>query len=174
MASRPGQLRLDNSRVNDYIPSMRSKPTPTSPSYAPEERLFFALLKIADALTQEGEQVTKSLGLTGTQYNVLRILRGAGPDGLPCRAIGERMISRDPDMTRLLDRMEKSGLITRARQKADRRVVKTEITEQGLSLLQRLDQPIRDLHKQQFQHMSAGQVKALGDLLETVKNRESK
>jgi DNA-binding MarR family transcriptional regulator len=149
-----------------------SKPKAATPPSPAEERLFLAILKTADALGQEAEQLTKSIGLTGTQYNVLRILRGAGPDGLPCRGIGERMISRDPDMTRLLDRMEKGGLITRARQKDDRRVVKTQITEAGLSLLQKLDQPMRDLHKKQFQHMVAAQVKILGDLLHACRSRD--
>jgi MarR family transcriptional regulator, organic hydroperoxide resistance regulator len=148
------------------------KPKNANPSASIEERLFLAVLKTADALGQEAEQLTKSIGLTATQYNVLRILRGAGPDGLPCRGIGERMISRDPDMTRLLDRMEKGGLITRARQKDDRRVVKTQITEAGLSLLQKLDQPMRDLHKKQFQHMPAAQAKTLAELLDALRNRE--
>ena len=152
---------------------MSSKPKPATPPHLPEERLFLALLKTADALGQEAEQLTKSIGLTGTQYNVLRILRGAGPDGLLCRGIGERMISRDPDMTRLLDRMEKGGLITRARQRDDRRVVKTHITEAGLCLLQKLDQPMRELHKKQFQHMAAAQVKSLADLLHALKDREA-
>ena len=151
---------------------MPAKPKTANLSSPIEERLFLAVLKTADALGQEAEQLTRSVGLTATQYNVLRILRGAGPDGLPCRGIGERMISRDPDMTRLLDRMEKGGLITRARQKDDRRVVKTQITEAGLGLLQKLDQPMRDLHKRQFEHMPAGQVKALAELLDALKNRD--
>ena len=151
---------------------MRPKSKNATPAAPAEERLFLAVLRTADSLGQEAEQLTKSIGLTGTQYNVLRILRGAGPDGLPCRGIGERMISRDPDMTRLLDRMEKSGLITRTRQKDDRRVVKTQITEAGLGLLQRLDQPMRDLHKKQFQHMAATQLKTLGDLLDACRNRD--
>src|SRR5271169_6480728 len=137
---------------------MSSKPKPANPPYLPEERLFLALLRTADALGQDAEQLTKSIGLTGTQYNVLQILRGAGPNGLPCRGIGERMISRDPDMTRLLDRMEKGALITRARQKDDRRVVNTQITEEGLGLLRKLDQPMRELHRNQFQHMAAAQM----------------
>ena len=167
-----GKLCVDSSRLHDYILNVSSKPKSATPPPTSEERLFLALLKTADALGQEAEQLTKSIGLTATQYNVLRILRGAGPEGLPCRGIGERMISRDPDMTRLLDRMEKGGLITRARQKDDRRVVKTQITEAGLSLLQKLDQPMRDLHKRQFQHMAAAQVKTLGDLLDAWKNRD--
>src|SRR5207245_2782941 len=137
-----------------------------------EDRLFVALLKTADTLGQEAEQLLKAAGLTGAQYNVLRILRGAEPSGLACRAIGERMISHDPDMTRLLDRMEKRGLITRERQSDDRRVVKTRITAQGLSLLKTFDQPVHNLHKRQFRHMSATHLKILYDLLEEVRVRK--
>jgi DNA-binding MarR family transcriptional regulator len=143
-------------------PSRKSSASPAPP----EERLFLALLKAADALGQQAEQLIKSSGLTGTQYNVLRILRGAQPAGLACRAIGDRMISHDPDMTRLLDRMEKRGLIRRERQKDDRRVVKTHITSAGLELLKPLDHPMRELHKQQFRHMPAKRVKNLVALLE--------
>src|SRR6266536_1482490 len=115
-----------------------------------EDRLFVALLKTADTLGQEAEQLLKAAGLTGAQYNVLRILRGAEPEGLACRGSGDRRISHDPDITRLLDRMEKRGLISRERQTDDRLVVKTRITAQGLSLLKTLDQPVHDLHKRQF------------------------
>jgi len=93
----------------------------SSSSVSLEKRVFVSLLHTADTLGQEAEQLLKAAGLTGAQYNVLRILRGAEPSGLACRAIGERMISHDPDMTRLLDRMEKRGLITRERQSDDRR-----------------------------------------------------
>jgi DNA-binding MarR family transcriptional regulator len=151
---------------------MRSRPKSSRPSISLENRIFLALLQAADALTQEAEQFVKTAGLTGAQYNVLRILRGAEPEGLACRAIGERMISHDPDMTRLLDRMEKHGLITRARQTDDRRVVKTRITAQGLSLLKTLDEPVHDLHKRQFRHMSAARMKTLFDLLEEIRVRK--
>lgn len=136
-----------------------------------EERIFLAVLKTADALGQEAEQLTRSANLTGTQYNVLRILRGAGPDGLACREIGERLISHDPDITRLLDRMERRGLITRERQKDDRRVVKTRITPQGLDLLKPLDQPMRDLHKRQFRHVAVARMKILAGILEEIRAR---
>ena len=132
-----------------------------------------AILKAADSLSQDAEQLIKSAGLTGAQYNVLRILRGAEPGGLPCSGIAERMISHDPDMTRLLDRMEKRNLITRQRQKDDRRVVKTHITEEGLALLKPLDIPVRERHKQQFQHLSQSRQKALAQLLAELGNRES-
>jgi DNA-binding MarR family transcriptional regulator len=145
------------------------RPGSTSVKLPLEDRIFISLQKTADFLGQEAEQLFKPHTLTGTQYNVLRILRGAGPDGLACSGIGERMISHDPDMTRLLDRMEKRGLITRERQTDDRRVVKTRITEEGLNLLQSLDQPVRELHKRQFRHMPAARLKTLAALLEEVR-----
>ncbi len=147
--------------------------SPGHPVVTMENRIFVALLQAANTLGQEAEQLLKPSGLTGAQYNVLRILRGAEPEGLPCRGIGDRMISHDPDMTRLLDRLEKRGLITRVRQTDDRRVVRTRITPQALSLLKTLDRPIRELHKRQFRHMSAARLKILSDLLEEVRVRKT-
>jgi len=131
-----------------------------------------AILKAADSLSQEAEQLIKAAGLTSAQYNVLRILRGAQPDGLLCRGISERMISRDPDITRLLDRMESHKLILRERQTEDRRVIKTRITPEGLKLLKKLDRPVHELHKNQFRHMSPAQLKQLAELLVEVEKRE--
>jgi len=139
-----------------------------------EDRAFIALQRAADKLALQAEQLVKANGLTGAQYNVLRILRGAEPGGLPCSSISERMISHDPDMTRLLDRMEKRQLITRQRQSDDRRVVKTRITSEGLDVLKKLDAPIRELHKRQFAHMGAARVKTLAALLNEICERESK
>ena len=139
---------------------------------ANEDRLFVSILKSADSLSQEAELLIKAHNLTMAQYNVLRILRGAEPVGMLCRGISERMISRDPDMTRLLDRMEKRGLITRERQKDDRRVIMTRITSEGLVFLKELDQPVRELHKRQFAHMKSARMKALAGLLEEVLKRE--
>jgi DNA-binding MarR family transcriptional regulator len=147
-----------------------SSPFKTASASLPlESHIFVALLKLADTVGQEAEQLFRSQGLTGAQYNVLRILRDAGPDGLPCRGIGDLMISHDPDMTRLLDRMEKRRLITRTRQADDRRVVRTRITREGLEILKTLDQPVRELHKRQFRHMSAARLKALAQLLEEAR-----
>jgi DNA-binding MarR family transcriptional regulator len=136
-----------------------------------EDQLFILIQKTADGLAQPVEQFLKGSGLTGTQYNVLRILRGSEPEGLACSAIGEKMISHDPDMTRLLDRMEKRGLITRQRQSNDRRVVKARITPRGLEILRRLDRPVHDLHKRQFQHISQRRLKEALALLEEVSRR---
>ncbi len=150
--------------------NLRSKSS--KPSLSLENRIFVALLQTADTLAQEAEQLLKGAGLTGAQYNVLRILRGAAPEGLPCRGIGDRMISHDPDMTRLLDRMEKRGFITRERQTDDRRVVRARVTPQALSLLRTLDQPVHALHKRQFRHISASRLKILSDLLQEVRVRK--
>src|SRR2546429_4182270 len=142
----------------------------------PELALFFFFNDTAttEIYTLSLHDALPISGLTGAQYNVLRILRGAEPEGLPCRGIGDRMISHDPDMTRLLDRMEKRGLITRERQTDDRRVVKTRITPRALSLLKTLDQPVHDLHKRQFRHMSVARLKILFDLLEEDRVRDRK
>jgi DNA-binding MarR family transcriptional regulator len=148
---------------------MNSHPKPSATPL--DARVFVALLQTADSLGQDAEQLFKSTGLTGAQYNVLRILRGAGPGGLPCSGIGDRMISHDPDMTRLLDRMEKRGLISRERQTDDRRVIKTCVTSQGLDLLKTLDQPVRELHKRQFRHMAPARLKILARLLEELRPR---
>ena len=131
-----------------------------------EAGLFVQLLRAADRLAQDADLLIKIYGLTATQYNVLRILRGAGPDGLACKGIGDRMISRDPDMTRLLDRLEKRSFITRERQTHDRRVITTRITPEGLEILKKLDEPIDALHKKQFRHLTAAKLKALAEALE--------
>jgi DNA-binding MarR family transcriptional regulator len=152
---------------------MSSRPRPISVALPLEDQTFIALQKAADGTGQQAEQLLKANGLTGAQYNVLRILRGAEPEGLGCSGIGDRMISHDPDMTRLLDRMEKRGMITRKRQQDDRRVVKTRITPDGLTTLRKLDQPIRELHKRQFRHLSAAQLKNLIDTLDQILSAKS-
>ena len=98
----------------------------TEPFAVLEQEAFLNLVRTADALSRRFEEVSKGTGLSATQYNVLRILRGAGTDGLPCGQVIERMITRDPDMTRLLDRLEKRDLIARSRDTCDRRVVRGE------------------------------------------------
>src|SRR5579864_1008760 len=115
----------------------------------PEELAFLELLRTSDQLNRRLVPVLKAEELSGTQYNVLRILRGA-PEGLPCGEIGNRMITRDPDITRLLDRMEKRNLISRCRQAKDRRTVLATITPEGLKLLARMDDPVREGHRRQL------------------------
>src|SRR5438046_8246609 len=111
---------LANNRYNDYYHGVDSHSKSSRPPISLENRVFIALLQSADGLTQEAEHLVKAAGLTGAQYNVLRILRGAEPEGLACKGIGDRMISHDRDMTGLLNRMEKRALTTRDAQASDR------------------------------------------------------
>ena len=134
-----------------------------------EAQVFVSLLRTADTLTRGAETLLKPFGLSGQQYNILRILRGAGDCGLACREIGCRLISRDPDITRLLDRMESRGLIVRTREETDRRVVKTRITADGLRNLHDLDEPVRELHRRQLRGLPAKQLRQLSLLLERAR-----
>jgi DNA-binding MarR family transcriptional regulator len=142
-----------------------------------EGEVFIALLRAGDSLLREAEELLKTSGLTHTQYNVLRILRGAAREakaseeigGLACGEIAARMITRDPDITRLLDRLEARGLVARTRQKKDRRVVQARITSAGIKLLRELDAPVEALHKKQLSGVPAGHLRALLQLLDEVR-----
>ncbi|MBZ5538812.1 MAG: MarR family transcriptional regulator [Acidobacteriia bacterium] len=137
-----------------------------------EEELYLQLQRTADVLLQRLEAVLKPAGLSPTQYNVLRILRGAGPAGLACRKIAQRMVTRDPDITRLLDRLEAHGWVTRTRGKADRRVITARITRAGLRLLKTLDEPVAHMHRQQAGHVPNRELRALIELLEQVRSSQ--
>jgi DNA-binding MarR family transcriptional regulator len=147
----------------------RAEVKQTRPFAAVEAEAYVNLLRTADALSRPIEEVLKTAALSSPQYNVLRILRGAGAKGLACREIGERMIARDPDITRLLDRLERRGLIRRARDQQDRRVIATRITKQGLRILKELDGPVRVTHQRQFGHMSQRKLAVLIRLLEEAR-----
>ena len=110
----------------------------------------------------------KSEDLSDTQYNVLRILRGS-PEGLACGEIGSRMITRDPDITRLLDRLEKRELIGRCRETKDRRMVMVKITAEGLKLLARMDEPVRAMHRSQLGHLGRERLRALTEMLKEAR-----
>lgn len=135
-----------------------------------EERVFVSLALTADWLSRALEPVLKAAEISPTQYNVLRILRGA-PEGLPCGEIGSRMITRDPDITRLLDRLEKRALVSRCRNSRDRRLVLTRITDAGLKLLAQLDTPILDAHRLQLGHMGSQKLRTLLDLLREARRQ---
>jgi DNA-binding MarR family transcriptional regulator len=149
--------------------TLKPKRAPQTPL---EAQVFVSLMRTADALARSAEALLKPFNLSGTQYNILRILRGAGENGLACREVGCRLISRDPDLTRLLDRMESRGLISRAREAQDRRVVKTRITAEGLRLLAELDKPMRDLHRRQLRHFSQKQLRQFSNLLDRAHERQ--
>ena len=165
-------IPLDNSRYNEYCWLMqRTAKSKRDPQAGLEARVFVSLLRTADALARGAEALLKPYNLSGTQYNILRILRGAGEKGLACREVGGRLISRDPDITRLLDRMESRGLIARARETQDRRVVKTRIAAEGLRLLDELDKPVRELHRRQLRHLPSKQLRQLSNLLDRARGR---
>ena len=138
-----------------------------------EAQVFVSLLRAADSLTRGAEALLKPSGLSGTQYNVLRILRGAGPDGLLCREIGCRMISRDPDITRLLNRLEDRGLVERTRDKSDRRVIFGKVTSAGVKLLREMDAPLEKRGREMLRHVSQEKLKQLIELLELVRATKS-
>jgi len=133
-----------------------------------EETVFLDLLRTTDILARILVPVLKLADLSPTQYNVLRILRGS-PQGLPCGEIASRMITRDPDITRLLDRLEKRGLISRSREKRDRRMVLTRITEKGLKLLGDLDGPVQQAHRDQLGHLGRSRLRELSELLSVAR-----
>ena len=136
----------------------------------PEEATFLELSRTTDLLSRRLSPVLKTEDLSSNQYNVLRILRGA-PDGLPCGEIGNRMITRDPDITRLLDRLEKRALIARCRETKDRRMVMASIAPDGLKLLARMDQPVRDAHRSQLGHLGRERLRALTELLQAARSQ---
>lgn len=139
---------------------------------SPEEAAFLDLLRTSDLLTRGVVQALKPADLSPTQYNVLRILRGS-QEGLPCGEIAKRMITRDPDITRLLDRLEKRGLISRSREPKDRRTVLTRITREGLELLARLDEPVRETHRRQLGHLGPESLRKLAALLREARRGEA-
>jgi len=141
------------------------------PFNSPAEEAYLNLVRTHSVLMGPIEQLFKQPGISPTKYNILRILRGAkitgesGDHGLPSLEIADRLITRVPDITRLVDGLEAEGLVIRTRCTADRRVVYVGITNKGLSLLERLDQPLKQLHQHQMQHMTAEELKELNRLL---------
>jgi DNA-binding MarR family transcriptional regulator len=135
-----------------------------------EEETALNIVRTADFLMQGLMDVLKPFALSPTQYNVLRILRGAGEAGASCKDVGARMVTRDPDITRLMDRLEKRGLLTRDRAKEDRRFVTHRLTKAGLELVNELDRPIDALHRKTMRHMKPERLRELVGLLEEVRS----
>ncbi len=153
-----------------------------------QQEVILNIVRTADFFTRAFEELLKPYNLSATQYNVLRILRGhcctpapvngqASEDaahdpqeGIPCKSIGEQMLTRDPDITRLLDRLEGRALIVRQRATRDRRIVLTRITPCGLDILKELDQPVGEYHQRVLTHMAEGKLGQLRDLLEQARD----
>ncbi len=134
-----------------------------------EEEAILNVARTAEIFTQASAEFLKGFGPSPTQYNVLRILRGAERDGLPCSQLSERMIARDPDITRLLDRMEARGWVVRGRSKGDRRVVLAYISKAGLQLTNDIDQPLRAMVKKTLGKIGRGELSSLIDTLEKIR-----
>ncbi len=139
------------------------------PFASPEHEAILSIARTASVLEHGVIEALKPHGITPTQYNVLRILRGAGKEGLCRNAVRDRLVARVPDATRLLDRLAEAGLVARDRDAPDRRYVTTRITLAGLDLLARLDQPITQLHRRQLGRLGARKLGTLIDLLAEVR-----
>lgn len=142
------------------------------PFFSVEEEALLNLMRTSDLMHRAFHLKTRDRGITSTQYNVLRILRGAQPSGLPCRAIGDRMITAEPDITRLLGRLKKLKLICQRRDRQDRRVVWTQISDAGLDLLRAMDPAIERAPIELLGHMSRADLAELIRLLELARRPE--
>jgi DNA-binding MarR family transcriptional regulator len=130
-----------------------------------EQEAMLNLERTTAVLSHAIAEALKPHGITPTQYNVLRILRGAGAPGLCRNEVRDRLVSQVPDVTRLLDRLEEVGLVERSRDAADRRLVTTRITAKGQQLLRDLDAPVVEMHRRQLGHMTREQLRTLVELL---------
>jgi DNA-binding MarR family transcriptional regulator len=161
---------LEDRRYNEYIHEMSSGAKP--PTTSLEDDAFSALLRTADYAQARAAEVLKAYDLTPTQYNALRILRGAAPHGLACHEIAARMLTHDPDITRLVARLERRGLAQRRRGERDRRTMSVRITEAGLRLLGRLDTPVHHFLKVLMGSLGEQRLRILLRLLVSVRGGE--
>ena len=147
---------------------------------SPEQQAYLNLCYTHAELSAEFARLFKAHGLSEATYNILRVLRGVrkhpenGLDALPCGEIGCRLVTRVPDITRLIDRLVKAELVDRIRGSEDRRVVLARITTRGLKLLNKLDGPVLELHAQTLGHLSRSELKQLNELLERARQRKTK
>ena len=144
--------------------SLQDEVKKRNPFDSPEQEAALNLARTADRIAAGFVRLFKEHGISGSQYNVLRILRGAG-EPLPSLEVASRMVTQLPDITRLVDRLENAGLVERARTPEDRRVVLIRITECGLKLLESLDAPVIELHRKQLGHLTRAELAELNRLL---------
>ena len=150
-------------------PTLQEDLRQTRPFSSLQQEAYLSVVRTTSTLTDRVEDLLKPFGISGTQYNVLRILRGAGEGGLCRNELRDRMLTRMPDLTRLLDRMEEAGLVKRSREREDRRMVLTQITARGRELLAELDRPMADLHRDQLGRLTDEQLRSLIDILTAVR-----
>ncbi|MGE3274259.1 MAG: MarR family winged helix-turn-helix transcriptional regulator [Vicinamibacterales bacterium] len=139
------------------------------PFRSAREEAYLNLVRTTDVLARQVAEVLRPHGLSEAQYNVLRILRGAGDQGHTCSEVGQRLVTREPDVTRLLDRLERRRLIARSRDVRDRRVVNIHITPAGLELLDVLDAPMAEVSDRMLGHLGAADLRDLIRLLEATR-----
>jgi DNA-binding MarR family transcriptional regulator len=130
--------------------------------------VYETMIKAANEMERAFVELLKPYDLSMTQYNVLRILRGGGAAGLSCGTVGGRLMRHDPDVTRLLDRLERRGLIERVRDAQDRRIVRTRATAAALDLLAELDAPVDAVHERQLGHLTEARLQELRTLIENA------
>jgi DNA-binding MarR family transcriptional regulator len=150
---------------------LRDEIKQTRPFASLEQEALLSIERTAAVLGHALAEAIKPYGVTPTQYNVLRILRGAGEKGLCRNEVRERLVAQVPDVTRLLDRLEEMGLIIRERDATDRRLVTTRITREGLRLLERLDAPILEIHRRQLGHLGERNLRTLIGLLASARQQ---
>lgn len=149
--------------------SLKTEIAQTTPFSSAEEEAVLNVMRTSDCLQRAFQKSIRGFGLTSTQYNVLRILRGAQPDGLPCAAIGARMIAMEPDITRLLGRLKRLKLIRQHRDRHDRRVVWTRISDAGMEMLSAMDPLVRRMPVELLGHLSGAELAELTRLLELAR-----
>jgi DNA-binding MarR family transcriptional regulator len=152
-------------------PGLRSELKQRKPFVSAEQEAMLSIARTAALLDHATAEALKAYGLTPTQYNALRILRGAGPEGLCRNEVRDRLVARVPDATRLLDRLADMGLVGRTREGEDRRFVRARITPAGLDLLRPLDGVVRSLHEAQLGHLGRRKLRVLIRLLEEVRSK---
>lgn len=135
-----------------------------------QHEVFLSLMVTVDRLSRRHGDFMNSFGISQKQYNILRILRGAGSQGIPVMEIGRRMIEKSPDVSRIIDRLIDLGFVKRRRQRSDRRVVIVTITDKGLDLLATMDEPVKQEITDVFQYMSTEDLEKLARLLERARD----
>ena len=132
---------------------------------SPEQEVFLGLWRTYDRLRALEDELFSRYELTAQQYNALRLLRGAHPDRLATLDLAGRLISRAPDITRMIDRLEQRGLVERERVPQDRRTVRVGLTDAGQALLEELDDQVRECHQRQLGHLNREELSTLKRLL---------
>ena len=161
---------LDNGCLDEYYGRMGSESLTTNRKFdSQEQEVYLSLWRTYDRLKAIEDELFGEWQITSQQYNVLRILQAAAPDSVPTLQISNRLISRAPDITRMLDKLQQNGWVRRVRTEEDRRTVLVEITTEGLELLEKLQEPVKSLHVSQLGHLSPTDRSTLCRLLQKTR-----